>query len=39
MTQFYVLMIKTGKMSLDEVPNLWRKSVRAVLENKREGEN
>lgn len=39
MTQFYVLMIKTGKMKLNEVPALWRKSVKAELEYGREGEN
>lgn len=39
MTQFYLLMIKTGKMTLNEVPTLWRKSVKTALENEREGEN
>ena len=39
MTRFYVLMIKTGKMTLNEVPTLWRKSVKVALENEREEEN
>lgn len=39
MTRFYVLMINTGKMTLNEVPTPWRKSVKAALENEREGEN
>ena len=39
MTRFYVLMIKTGKMTLNEVPPLWRKSVKVALENEREREN
>lgn len=39
MTRFYVFMIKTNKMTLNEVPALWRKSVKAALENEGEGEN
>ena len=32
MIKFYVLRIKTGKMTLDDVPEKWREAVRAELE-------
>lgn len=32
MVKFYVKRIKAGKMTLDEVPTLWREAVRKALE-------
>ena len=32
MIKFYVLRIKAGKMTLDDVPEKWREAVRAELE-------
>jgi hypothetical protein len=32
MVNFYVKRIKAGKMTLDQVPVLWREAVRAALE-------
>lgn len=39
MTRFYVLMIKTEKMKLEEVPAFWRKNVEVALENERGEES
>lgn len=32
MVKIYVYMIKSGKMSLDDVPDKWREDVRKALE-------
>lgn len=32
MVKFYVLRIKMGKMTIEEVPTKWREKVRAALE-------
>ncbi len=34
MIQFYVMMIKNGKMTLTEVPLLWKERVESVLDIK-----
>ena len=33
MVQFYVRRIQAGKMTIDQVPSLWREKVREALEN------
>lgn len=33
MVKFYVARIKAGKMTIDQVPALWRDKVKAALEN------
>lgn len=33
MVKFYVNRIKSGKMTLDEVPERWREEVRKALED------
>lgn len=32
MVKIYVYMIKSGKMTIDDVPDKWREEVRKVLE-------
>ena len=32
MTQFFVVQIKMGKLTLEQVPEKWRKAVETVLE-------
>lgn len=32
MVKLYVLRIKLGRMTIDDVPDLWREAVRAALE-------
>lgn len=34
MVNFYVKLIKAGKMTIDQVPEKWREAVRKALENK-----
>ncbi len=31
MVKFYVLRIKAGKLTIEDVPELWRKKVEAIL--------
>ena len=33
MVKFYVKRIRAGKMTLEEVPEMWREQVRQALEN------
>ena len=33
MVDFYIKMINNNKMTLDEVPDLWREQVREALED------
>ena len=33
MTQFFVIQIKLGKLTLEQVPEKWRKAVETALEN------
>lgn len=33
MVKIYVYMIKSGKMSIDDVPEKWREDVRRMLED------
>lgn len=33
MIQFYVKMVKAGKLTIDQVPEKWREAVRKDLEN------
>ena len=33
MVDFYVKMIREGKMTIDEVPDLWRADVEEALKN------
>ncbi len=33
MVNLYVKLIKMGRMTIDEVPELWREKVREALEN------
>ncbi len=37
MIQFYVCMIRKGKMTPDEVPALWRQKVREILVQQEKG--
>lgn len=32
MVEFYVMRIRTGKMTLDDVPLRWREAVRELME-------
>lgn len=34
MVNFYIMRIKDGKITLEDVPNLWREKVAAKLEEK-----
>lgn len=35
MTRFFVVQIKLGKLTLEQVPEKWRKAVETALLNKR----
>ena len=38
MIQFFVVQIKMGKLTLEQVPEKWKKAVEAALKNKEKGE-
>ena len=38
MTRFFVVQIELGKLTLEQVPEKWRKAVEAALKNKEKGE-
>ena len=38
MAKFYVIRIRMGKMTLDQVPERWRDEVKKLLEDEKEPE-
>lgn len=39
MAKFYMIRIKMGKMTLEQVPERWREEVRNLLDEEKESKN